>query len=195
MKYPLDLRFKVLAFAPQLTLHDAEGTPILYVRQKLFRFKEKVEVFQSKAKEKVLATIEADRIIDWSAKYAFALPDGRALGSVGRKGMRSIWRAHYEVSQGDSAFLIREENPWAKVGDGLLGDLPIIGLLSAVLFHPKYLASGGAGATPVMRLTKKPAFFEGKFEIEKLADDLSPDQEMALLFSFLMMILLERSRG
>jgi len=46
-----------------------------------------------------------------------------------------------------------------------------------------------------MRLTKQPAFLEGKFAIEKLDDSLTPHQEMNLVLSFMMMILLERRRG
>ena len=48
--------------------------------------------------------------------------------------------------------------------------------------------------TPVMRVQKQPAFFEGKFTIEKIAD-LSPQEEINLIYSFLMLLLLERARG
>ena len=41
---------------------------------------------------------------------------------------------------------------------------------------------------------KKPALFEGRFEIEKLGD-LSPREEMNLILSFLMLVLRERRRG
>ena len=37
-------------------------------------------------------------------------------------------------------------------------------------------------------------FFEGKFTIEKLAD-LTPQEELNLVYSFLMLLLLERDRG
>ena len=66
-------------------------------------------------------------------------------------------------------------------------------MLSGYLFHPRYLATRADGA-PAMRLTKEAAFFEGRFRIEKLGD-LSPREEMNLLLSYLMLVLLERRRG
>jgi len=110
--------------------------------------------------------------------------------------MKSIWRARYDVyNPGDDVpdFAIQEENPWTKVMDGMLCSIPLLGALSGYLFHPSYLATRADG-TPVMRVTKQAAFFEGKFKIEKLAD-LSPQEEVNLIYSFLMLLLLERARG
>ena len=45
-----------------------------------------------------------------------------------------------------------------------------------------------------MRMTKQAAFWEGKFLIEKLSD-LSEREELNLVMSYLMMVLLERKRG
>jgi len=108
--------------------------------------------------------------------------------------MRSLWRARYQIEiPGQVAFLLHEEDPWVKVIDGIVGDIPVLGLFSGYLFHPSYLVEDGAGR-PVMRLVKKPAFFESKFRVEKLKE-LEPRQEEAILLGLLMMILLERSRG
>ena len=46
----------------------------------------------------------------------------------------------------------------------------------------------------MMRVKKQPAFFEGKFKIEKLAE-MSEFEEMQILLSIMMMLLLERIRG
>ena len=90
-------------------------------------------------------------------------------------------------------FSIREENPWTKVADSVLSGLPIIGMMSGYFCHPSYLATRSDG-TPAMRMTKQPAFWEGKFGIDRLVE-LAPREELNLLLSFLMMLLLERSRG
>ncbi len=196
MNYPLSFRFKLLALSPQIYVSDASGNEVCYVKQKLFRLREKVEVHTDSSRQQLLCTIEADRIIDWSAKYTFRDVSGRELGAVGRRGLRSIWSAHYDVfAPGSSAphFSIREENPFVKLIDGFISEIPIIGFLSSYLFHPKYLASRTDG-TPVMRLTKKPAFFEGRFQLEKIGD-ASEGEETAIMLGFLMMNLLERSRG
>jgi len=77
--------------------------------------------------------------------------------------------------------------------DSFLGDIPILGMFTGYFFHPRYLASR-AGGPPAVRLTKQAAFFEGRFQIDKLTD-LTPREELNLFLSFLMLVLLERRRG
>lgn len=196
MNYPLTLSFKVVALAPQIYITDASGQTICYVKQKLFKFKEQVEVFQDKSRANKIAHIQANKVLDWSARYTFCDSAGNETGSVGRQGMRSMWKAHYDVfNPGDdvSDFSIQEENPWSKIADSIFGGIPIVGFFTGYFIHPSYLASRADG-TPAMRLTKQPAFWEGRFSIEKLTD-LSPHEEMNLLLSFIMLNLLERRRG
>ena len=196
LQYPLTLSFKILALASQATVTDASGRTVLYTRQKLLKFKEHVEIWTDASQGTRLADIKANKVIDWSARYFFTDAQGAPIGSVGRRGWRSLWKAHYEVfNPGDNStdFSIQEENGWTKVLDSLLGEIPILGIFSGYFLHPSYLASRADGS-PAMRLTKEPAFWEGKFRIEKLSD-LTPREELNLLLSFLMMILLERSRG
>ena len=45
-----------------------------------------------------------------------------------------------------------------------------------------------------MRLVKQPAFFEGRFKLDRIEHVPAEDEERILL-SLVMMILLERSRG
>jgi hypothetical protein len=108
--------------------------------------------------------------------------------------MRSLWKATYDILDGDNPVMtIQEENPWIKMADALLSEIPILGIFSGYLFHPVYLVTRGDN-TPVMRMTKQPAFFEGKFLVEKLGN-LSETEEQRVLLSLMMAILLERSRG
>ena len=196
LQYPLRLSFKILALASQATMTDAAGRTVIYTKQKLLKFREHVEIFTDSSRTTRLADIRANKVIDWSARYFATDANGQEIGSVGRRGWRSMWRAHYEAfNPGDNTpdFSIREENAGAKVADAFLSEVPILGMLSGYLFHPKYLASRSDG-TPAMRLTKEPAFFEGRFRIDKLAD-LTPREEMNLLLSYLMLVLLERRRG
>jgi uncharacterized protein YxjI len=194
MQYPLGLNFKIMALAPQISVTDASGQQVFYVKQKLFKLKEAVTVFADAAQTRPLYTINADRIIDFSAQYHFTDLMGMPLGSVKRDGMKSLWRSRYNIMNGSSPNLvIREENPWIKVVDGLVGQIPVVGMFSGYLLHPAYLVSREDN-TGVMRLVKMPAFFEGKFKIDKLAE-LSQAEETRILLSLLMMVLLERSRG
>ncbi len=196
MNFPLSFRFKLLALSPQIYIQDANGQSVCYVKQKLFRLKEKVEVFSDDTQQHLISTISADRIIDWSARYTFRDAAGNELGAVGRRGMRSLWSAHYDIfSPGSTtpAFSIREENPMAKLFDTFLSEIPIVGMLTGYFFHPRFLTSRADG-TPIMRLTKQSAFFEGKFQLDQITP-VSQGEETAVILAYLMMNLLERSRG
>ena len=194
MDYPLSLSFKIVALAPQILLNDANDQPICYVKQKMFKLKEAVQVFTDSTKTTEICGIAADRILDFSACYRFTDTTGNEFGSVRRKGMRSIFKAHYEIEDdGVVQADIREENAWAKVMDGIFGEIPILGMFSGYLFHPKFLVSRNDG-TPLLRVEKQPAFFEGKFKIEKLAE-MDPTEEMRCFMAVIIMTLLERRRG
>lgn len=196
IQYPLTLSFKILALASQATVTDAAGRVVLYTRQKILKFREHVEIFTDSTQGTRLADIKANKVIDWSARYFATDAAGEAIGSVGRRGWRSLWRAQYETfNPGDNIpdFSIREENAGAKVMDSLLGEIPIVGMFTGYFFHPRYLATRSDGS-PAMRLTKLPAFFEGRFQIDKLGT-LTPREELNLFLSFLMLVLLERRRG
>lgn len=194
LNYPLTLSFKILALSPQMSVTDANGKLVAYVKQKLFKLKEAVTVFGDEQQSQVLFKMKADRIIDFSARYDFTDDQGVSLGSVKRQGMRSLWKIRYDIFEGETATMdIREENGWVKVMDGLFGDIPVVGMFSGYVFHPAYLVSHLDGAV-VLRMEKQPAFFEGVFEIEKKGQMSEGDEKRALL-SLMMMILLERSRG
>src|SRR5262245_17006337 len=101
MNFPLQLSFKIVAIAPQFSVRDAGGNLLFYVRQKLFKLKEAITVFGDEAQTRPVFTIKADRVIDFSARYDIADTSGRYVGSVKRHGMRSLWRTHYEVYDGN----------------------------------------------------------------------------------------------
>lgn len=195
MNYPLNLSFKILAIAQQISVTDAPGNQVFYVKQKAFKLKEAVTVFADVAQTQPLYTINADRILDISARYTIADTQGAPIGAVKRRGLKSLWKSNFDifVSGETPEMSIKEENPWVKVLDALIGEIPFVGMFTGYLFHPAYLVSRPDG-TVVMRLEKQPAFFEGKFTLEKQAD-LTPDEETRALLSLLMMVLLERSRG
>ena len=194
MNFPLELNFKKIALSPQVKVTDAAGQVVLYTKQKAFKLKEAVTVFADVEQTRPLYTINADRVLDFNAKFNIADAAGRQLGAVARKGRKSLWRAEYEVLDGGGPSLtIREENGWVKVADALFGEVPVLGIFSGYVFNPTYLLTNASGA-PLMRLSKQPAFMEGKFRIERLAEMSEPDETRAVL-SFLMMVLLERRRG
>jgi hypothetical protein len=192
--YPLNLSFKILALAQQASLTDADGRLIFYVRQKFLRLVEAVTVFGDAEQTRPLYYINADRMLDISARYNITDVQGLSLGALKRHGLRSLWRSHYDILDGETPLMtITEENPWVKVLNGIFEEIPVVGMLSGYVLHPAYLASRTDGMA-VMRLEKQPAFFEGKFIVENKMP-LQEREETLVLLSLLMMILLERVRG
>lgn len=193
--YPLTFEFKIGTLANDFIVKDAEGITVAYVRQKMFKLKEAIQVFTNEQRTKVAYTISADRIIDFNASYSFKNENDEEIGRVGRKGMKSILKANYEVfsENNQKEFQIKEENPWVKVFDSLLGEIPILSMFTGYLFNPKYIVNNSDG-TPAVRLTKEPSFFGRKFKLEKLGEINQKDSEKIIL-SLMMMSLLERKRG
>ena len=194
MQYPLEFNFKIWTLAPKISVTDSQGNLVFFVKQKLFKLKEAITVCADTEQTKLLYDIKADRIIDFSARYNFTDSNGAYIGSIKRRGLRSIWRSRYDIFDGETSNLvIQEENPWVKVLDALFQEIPIVGALSGYVLNPKYLVSRADGNV-VMRLEKQPSFFSRKFTVKQV-DQLSDREEKQVLLSLLMMILLERARG
>ena len=195
MNYPITFTFKLLALGTSVFVRDAGGNLLGFVKKKKFKLKEDINVFADENQTQILFNIKADRVIDFSAKYNFTDSTGRPLGAIKRQGMRSIWKSHYLITDANDRQIleIHEENAWVKVIDALVGELPVIGMFTGYLFNPAYIVSRSDN-TPVARLQKQPAFFEGKFEVTTQAQ-LTQSEESVVLLGLLTMTLLERGRG
>ena len=195
MQFPLQLTFKVTTLSNDFVATDATGNTIAYVRQKMLRLLEEVQVFNNENRSELNYTIRANRWLDFNSTYTFTNRTGYEVGRIVRKGWASLWKAHYEIfdEKQQSDLIIREENPWAKIFDSMLGEIPLLGILSGYLFHPSYIVTRPNG-TEVVRLTKQPSFWGRKFNVDKLAIFESGEEERIVL-GLMMMILLERQRG
>jgi hypothetical protein len=194
LSYPLDLSFKIVTIGTRVKIKDAAGRQVAYVRKKKFKLRENVGVYADEDQSRLLFRMKADRMIDFSARYAISGPDGHPLGAVGRRGMKSLWSSAYllEDAYGTEAGSIREDNPWTKVLDGVMESLPLGDALGGLFFNPAYLAE--LYGKDVLRIQKQPSVMESSFRIHKLAD-FSDEEEDLLLAGIIMMVLLERDRG
>lgn len=195
MNYPITFSFKIIAIVSQIYVRDGGGSLVGYVRQKFFKLKEAVEIFTDENQSQLIGKINADRVIDFNARYQFTAADGRRLGAMARRGVRSLWKAHYliENAQGAPAMEIHEESAWVKFLDSAVGEIPIIGMFTGYFLNPTFLVTATDG-TLVARITKHRSFLESRFVLQPVAT-LGTDDEAALLFATLMLLLLERSRG
>jgi hypothetical protein len=188
------LSFKIVTIGTRVKIKDAAGRQVAYVRKKKFKLRENVGVYADEDQSRLLFRMKADRMIDFSARYAISGPDGHPLGAVGRRGMKSLWSSAYllEDAYGTEAGSIREDNPWTKVLDGVMESLPLGDALGGLFFNPAYLAE--LYGKDVLRIQKQPSVMESSFRIHKLAD-FSDEEEDLLLAGIIMMVLLERDRG
>ena len=177
-----------MSLAAKFSVVDANGNMVCYVKQKLFKLKEDIKIYQEQALTNLLFTIKADRIIDWSANYAFYDKNGTNFGSMKRKGAKSLWRAHYLIN-GDQGqvFTLTEDSVFIRFLDSFLG------VCSGLVFHPSYTVVREDG-TPVMQVKKMTSLMEGKFKIEALGE-MSEAEETQILTGIMMMLILERVRG
>ena len=114
---------------------------------------------------------------------------------MARQGWRSIWKAEYSIvdDRQSQQYLIREESAWVRVLDGLVGEIPVLGIFTGYVFNPTYLVTNNQGQV-LYRLKKQPSLFGREFEVDKLGNAAHEEDERVLL-ALMMMILLERHRG
>lgn len=195
LQFPLNLTFKIGTLSNDFVAQDANGATVAYVRQKMMKLVEEVQVFSDDSKSELIYTIKANKWLDFSASYAFTDANGKDLGRVARKGWASLWKANYDIFDElqMKQLFVREENPWAKVFDTLMSEVPVVNLFTGYFFHPSY-AVARPDETKIARLRKVQSFFGRKFVIEKLAE-FEKGEEERILLGLMMMILLERRRG
>ena len=196
LNYPLDFKFKITTLASDFNITDINGNYVAYVRQKMFRLKEDVIVFSDESRTKELFNIKANQWIDFNASYMMTdLLTGKKFGSLARKGVRSIWKARYDIidEKDKPIYQINEDNGWIKVFDSFLGEIPILGMLTGYFLNPSYTVKDNAGKE-YFRMKKMPSLVGRRFQLERLID-IDDEDESLVVLSFLMMVLLERARG
>ena len=195
LQYPLFLKFKLTTLSSDFTITDSNENSLAYVRQKMFKLKEDVVVFNNESKSQENFRIRANQWIDFNASYAITDSFGKNLGKIARKGMRSIWKATYNIfDQNDTQkYKVQEENAWVKVLDGMVGEIPIIGMFTGYFLNPSYIVHDNNGKE-IYRLKKMPSFFGRKFQLEQI-NDIPDHEETLVVLSLMMMVLLERAKG
>ncbi len=196
LNFPLDFTFKITTLASDFTISDSNGNQIAYVRQKMFKLKEDVIVFSDESRSKEIFRIKADRWLDFNASYAIKnSANDENIGRLARHGMRSFWKARYDIwgENQKNPFQIHEDNAWVKILDSMVGELPIVGFFTGYFLNPTYNVTNSAGTT-YFKLKKMPSFFGRKFQLSKLQNTL-PEEELLIVLSLFMMVLLERMRG
>jgi len=193
--YPYSFQFNIATFHNDFIVRDNSGATRAYVKQKMFKLKEHVRVFTDESETELAYDIRADRWLDFNTVFSFNKPDGNSIGKLVRKGWKSIWKASYELYDENDIqdLLIQEKNPWIKVCDTLLSEIPIVGMLTGYFFNPSYSIKRPDG-TLVCSFTKDASFFGRKFSLNK-ENQFEQGEEERIKLGLMMMVLLERRRG
>ena len=196
LNYPLDFKFKITTLSSDFNITDRHGNYVAYVREKMFKLKEDVIVFNDESKSQELFRIKADRWLDFNASYSMTdLSTHKNFGRLARKGMRSIWKSQYDIIDENEKikFQINEDNAWIKIWDSFVGEIPIIGMFTGYFLNPSYTVKDASGKE-YFKLKKMPSLIGRRFQLDRLIDIDNEDESLVIL-SFLMMVLLERERG
>lgn len=196
LNYPLDFKFKITTLSSDFNITDKNGNYVAYVRQKMFKLKEDVIIFNDETRSRELFRIQANQWIDFNASYSITdLENGKIFGRLARQGMRSLWKSHYDVLDENSAlkYQISEDNAWVKVLDSFIEEIPIVGMFTGYFLNPSYTVKDSAGKE-YFRLKKMPSLIGRRFQLDRLID-IDDQEESLVVLSLLMMVLLERERG
>ena len=194
-KFPLSFEFKIRTLANDFTCKDAEGDTVAYVKQKMFKLKEDIQVFENESMANMIYRVRADKWLDWSTAYQFTDSDGTNIGKIARNGWASLWKANYNIidANDNHQYNIQEENGWVKVADGVLGGIPVLSMFAGYLFNPTYAVTDLNGSL-VARIAKEPSFFGRRFIVTKEGQFGDTDDDRVVL-GLMMLVLMERRRG
>ncbi|MFN0010679.1 MAG: hypothetical protein ACKVS8_03445 [Phycisphaerales bacterium] len=99
-------------FGAGFHVHDPAGKVVAFCEQKAFRLREDLRVYTDDSKATEFFRIGTQQVLDFAATYTASLPDGQPLGSLRRKGLKSLLRDEWEVcgAGGEPLAVLREDS-------------------------------------------------------------------------------------
>ncbi len=92
------LKRQAIALTGRFRFYDPLGNLVLFSEQKMFKLREDIRVYADEAKTQEVLSIQARQIVDFSAAYdVFDSASGQKVGTLRRKGLRSLLRDEWEV--------------------------------------------------------------------------------------------------
>ncbi|MBE8722375.1 LURP-one-related/scramblase family protein [Sphingobacterium pedocola] len=194
LNYPLHFQFRITTLTNDFVATDALGDTIYYVREKMFSWRDRINVYRDQSKSELLYELTSNKLIDFQQTFTITDGNGRVVGKVRRKTLKSLWRSTFNLMDPNDSIdhSIKEKNPWTKFWDGLFGEIPLIGMLSGYLFNPSYILRDDAGEE-MFEIKKEPSFFGRKFSVYKITEREVDDERFVL--SLMLLVLMERSNG
>ena len=98
------IRRKILTFlGASFHIYDPSGVVVGFCRQKAFRLRENLVLYTDESKTETLLTLQARQVIDFGVTFDISIPGATPadpparLGSIRRKGFKSIIRDYWQV--------------------------------------------------------------------------------------------------
>lgn len=121
------LKKQILALTGVFRIYDPTGEMIAYSKQKMFKLREDIRVYQDETQVQEVLYIQARQIIDFSAAYdVYDSLERVQVGTLRRRGLRSMLRDEWEVlGPGDVLVgkLVEDSMGYAMLRRLLLGRL------------------------------------------------------------------------
>jgi uncharacterized protein YxjI len=131
-RWDLDLitvKERRLTLGRQYRIFSPDGRLLAYCKQKMFKLREDIRFFADESQQHELFRLSTRKILDFNANLEVVeSATGRVLGSIRRKGWRSLLRDKWEVYDPNGNLLgLLEEDSWllASIRRFLLGFLPM----------------------------------------------------------------------
>ncbi|MGC4001816.1 MAG: hypothetical protein QM811_01140 [Pirellulales bacterium] len=102
------------------------------------------------------------------------------------------------MEHGQTKYLLQEKSVMTRFLDGVLGEVPVLGLFTGYFFNPSYLVTHAVGPKTgqlAIQIVKKPSFMERNFWLELHDPELDVAEQAKIILAMLMVALLERTRG
>jgi len=121
------LKRQVFALTGKLRFYNPQGQVVIYVEQKMFRLREDIRIYGDESKSQEILLIQARSIIDFNTAYDVVdTASGQKVGTLRRRGWRSMTRDEWEVLDGNDQVvgMLFEDSVWmALLRRLLLGSL------------------------------------------------------------------------
>ena len=159
------IRRKVLSLLGQkFHVYDSDHNLLLYTKQKAFKLKEDIRIYSDESMSEELLSIQARQMIDFSAAYdVIDVQEGKKVGALRRKGLRSILRDSWE-------FLDEHDNSIGKIEEDSMG-MALLRRFLSNLIPQRFSASNNGTDLASFRQDFNPFIFRLRVQMASGADE------------------------
>ncbi|MGH9341158.1 MAG: hypothetical protein ACRD1R_16565 [Acidobacteriota bacterium] len=143
--------------------YDRNGSLVLYSRRQPLKLKETIRVYPDRSRSREILVIQARQVLDFSATYDVTDPaEGRRVGALRRKGIRSLFRDEWEIVGAD-------ERPLGRIREDSTG-LALLRRFLLDLIPQSFTFEVNGSAAGTFRQHFNPFVFKGTLDVGPALD-------------------------